>query len=126
MLVNADKNQLCQVLINLIINAIDAMNGSGVLTLRTYEDRVKGLAYIEVGDTGSGIATENLSKIFDPFFSTKELGKGTGLGLSMAYGMMEENNGRIFVKCTGPQGTVFALELPAVAATDLILFDSIG
>ncbi len=126
LLVNADKNQLCQVLINLIINAIDAMNGSGVLTLRTYEDRVKGLAYIEVGDTGSGIATDNLSKIFDPFFSTKELGKGTGLGLSMAYGMMEENNGRIFVKSTGPQGTVFALELPAVAATDLILFDSIG
>lgn len=126
LLVNADKNQLCQVLINLIINAIDAMNGYGVLTLRTHEDRVKGMAYLEVGDSGGGIAPENLTKIFDPFFSTKELGKGTGLGLSMAYGMMEENSGRIFVKSTGPSGTVFALELPAVPLTDLILFDSIG
>jgi two-component system, NtrC family, sensor kinase len=126
LLVNADKNQLCQVLINLIINAIDAMNGYGVLTLRTCEDRTTGMAYLEVSDTGGGIAPDNLSKIFDPFFSTKELGKGTGLGLSMAYGMMEENSGRIFVKSTGPSGTVFALEMPAVPLTDLILFDSIG
>ena len=126
LLVNVDKNQLCQVLINLIINAIDAMNGSGVLTLRTYEDRVKGMVYLEVSDTGSGIPQENLTKIFDPFFSTKELGKGTGLGLSMAYGMMEENSGRIFVKSTGLSGTTFSLELPAVPHTDLILFDSIG
>jgi two-component system, NtrC family, sensor kinase len=126
LLVNADKNQLCQVVINLIINAIDAMNGYGVLTLRTHEDRVKGMAYLEVGDSGGGIAPENLTKIFDPFFSTKELGKGTGLGLSMAYGMMEENSGRIFVKSTGSSGTVFSLEMPAVPLTDLILFDSIG
>ena len=67
-----------------------------------------------------------MSKIFDPFFSTKELGKGTGLGLSMAYGIMEENHGRIFVKKTGPQGTTFALELPLVPMSDIILFDTIG
>lgn len=126
LLVNADKNQLCQVVINLIINAIDAMDGQGKLTLHTFEDEKSGKAYFEVSDTGGGIPAENMTKIFDPFFSTKELGKGTGLGLSMAYGMMEENHGRIFVKTTGPQGTTFALELPVVPMSEIILFDSIG
>jgi PAS domain S-box-containing protein len=126
LLVYADKNQLCQVLINLIINAIDAMEGNGVLTLHTFEDTVSGKAFLEVGDTGGGISQDYISKIFDPFFSTKELGKGTGLGLSMAYGIMEENRGRIFVKETSPEGTTFALELPAVPVSEVILFDSIG
>ncbi len=126
LLVHADKNQLCQVLINLIINAIDAMEGKGMLILRTIEERVEGKAVLEVSDNGGGIPQENLSKIFDPFFSTKELGKGTGLGLSMSYGIMEENDGRIFVKETGPQGTTFALELPVVPMSEMILFDSIG
>jgi PAS domain S-box-containing protein len=126
LLVNADKNQLCQVVINLIINAIDAMDGHGTLTLKTFEDGKSGKACLEVSDTGGGISHENMSKIFDPFFSTKELGKGTGLGLSMAYGMMEENHGRIFVKTTGPQGTTFALELPVVAMSEIMMFDSIG
>jgi PAS domain S-box-containing protein len=126
LLVYADKNQLCQVVINLIINAIDAMEEQGVLTLRTFLDAVNNKAMLEVVDTGSGIPVENKSKIFDPFFSTKELGKGTGLGLSMAYGIMEDNHGRIFVKETGSQGTTFALELPAVPSSELILFDSIG
>jgi PAS domain S-box-containing protein len=125
-LVNADKNQLCQVVINLIINAIDAMDGNGVITLHTFEDADKDKAYLEVSDTGGGISPENMSKIFDPFFSTKELGKGTGLGLSMAYGMMEENHGRIFVRKTGPQGTTFTLELPLVPMSDIILFETIG
>jgi len=125
-LVNADKNQLCQVVINLIINAVDAMDGNGTLTLRTCEDRANRKAILEVGDTGGGIPAENMSKIFDPFFSTKEVGKGTGLGLSMAYGIMEENHGRIYVKQTGPEGTTFALELPLVPMSDVILFDTIG
>jgi signal transduction histidine kinase len=125
-LVNADKNQLCQVVINLIINAVDAMDGNGTLTLRTLEDRQSRKAILEVSDTGGGIPEENMSKIFDPFFSTKEVGKGTGLGLSMAYGIMEENHGRIYVKETGPEGTTLALELPLVPMSDLILFDSIG
>jgi PAS domain S-box-containing protein len=122
--INADLNQLCQVVINLIINAIDAMNGKGVLTFSVYEQEKK--AYIEVSDTGCGISEENISKIFDPFFTTKEPGKGTGLGLSMAYGIMEENEGRIFVKQTGLQGTTFALELPAFDRKTDIFFDSIG
>ncbi len=125
-LINADKNQLCQVLINLTINAIDAMEGNGTLTLRTYRDREVGRAYIEVIDTGSGIPQENLAKVFDPFFTTKEIGKGTGLGLSMAYGILEENHGRISVKQTGPEGTTILLELPEELVADKFQFMSIG
>ena len=125
-LINADKNQLCQVLINLIINAFDAMEGSGTLTLTTYRDRKAGKAFIEIADTGSGIPPENLSKIFDPFFTTKDVGKGTGLGLSMAYGIMEENHGRISIKSTGPEGTVILLELPEEPVSNEFHFMSIG
>ncbi|SDO83937.1 PAS domain-containing sensor histidine kinase [Desulforhopalus singaporensis] len=125
-LVNADKNQLCQVVINLIINAIDAMEGQGTITIRTYRDRQAGKAFIEVADTGPGIPEEHLSKVFDPFFTTKELGKGTGLGLSMAYGIMEENHGKISIKETGPQGTVILLEFPEEPISDEFHFMSIG
>jgi two-component system NtrC family sensor kinase len=125
-LVNADKNQLCQVLINLIINAFDAMEGSGTLTLKTYRDRKENKAYIEVTDTGSGIPQENLSKVFDPFFTTKEVGKGTGLGLSMAYGILEENHGKISIKQTGPEGTTILLELPEEPVSSEFQFMSIG
>jgi len=110
--INADKNQLCQIVINLIINALDAMDGRGTLTFRVYEEKETQRAFLEIADTGCGIPDENISKIFDPFFTTKELGKGTGLGLSMAYGIMVENQGRISVKNTGHEGTTFMLELP--------------
>lgn len=125
-LINADKNQLCQVIINLIINAIDAMEDGGTLTLKTYRNLDKGKAYIEVSDTGTGISPENISKIFDPFFTTKEVGKGTGLGLSMAYGILEENHGKISVKKTSETGTVILLELPEEQVTDEFQFMSIG
>ncbi|MFT5698883.1 MAG: two-component system NtrC family sensor kinase [Desulforhopalus sp.] len=125
-LINADQNQLCQVIINLIINAIDAMEGGGTLTLRTYRNRSKSKAYIEVSDTGTGIPTENLSKVFDPFFTTKEVGKGTGLGLSMAYGILEENHGKITIEKTDQTGTVILLELPEEKVTDEFQFMSIG
>ncbi|MGB3211518.1 MAG: PAS domain S-box protein [Desulforhopalus sp.] len=125
-LVNADKNQLCQVLINLIINAFDAMEGSGTLTLKTYRDRKANKAFIEVSDTGNGIAQEHLSKVFDPFFTTKEVGKGTGLGLSMAYGILEENHGKISIKHTGPEGTTILLELPEEPVSSEFQFMSIG
>ncbi len=125
-LINADKNQLCQVLINLILNAIDAMEGCGTLTLKTCRERRTGKACIEITDTGTGIPPENLAKVFDPFFTTKELGKGTGLGLSMAYGIMEENHGRISIKNTGPGGTTILLELPEEPVTDEFQFMSIG
>lgn len=125
-LVNADKNQLCQVLINLIINAFDAMEGRGTLTLRTFRNRKEQKAFIEVTDTGSGIPQENLSKVFDPFFTTKEVGKGTGLGLSMAYGILEENHGRITITKTGPEGTTILLEFPEEPISDEFHFMSIG
>ena len=124
-LVNADKNQLCQVVINLLINAFDAMEGSGTLTLTTYRNDSH-RAFIEVSDTGCGISDEDASKIFEPFFTTKELGKGTGLGLSMAYGIMQENDGGISIKSTGPEGTTIVLELPEEPVTDEFTFVSIG
>jgi two-component system, NtrC family, sensor kinase len=124
--INADMNQLCQIVINLIINALDAMEGTGTLTFRVYQGKEREKAFLEVIDTGSGIPEENISKIFDPFFTTKELGKGTGLGLSMAYGIMEENQGRIFVKKTGPEGTTIMLELPSARIPKDILYLSIG
>ncbi len=124
--ITADKNQLCQVVINLIINAMDAMDGSGTLTLKTSGDPRSGRAFVEVSDSGSGISEDDLSKIFDPFFTTKAPGKGTCLGLSMAYGVLEENGGKISVKCTGPEGTTVRLQLPAMAGSDSLLFDSIG
>lgn len=112
MLINVDTNKLNQVIINLIINAADAMGGRGTLTVRTYRDKLVKKVYLEIADTGSGIAEENLSRIFDPFFSTKPKGKSTGLGLSIAYGIVEEHGGSISVKQTGPEGTTFMLELP--------------
>lgn len=112
MLVQVDSNQINQVIINLVMNAIDAMDGTGTLTFRTYRSKSAGKVFLEVTDSGCGIPTENITRVFDPFFSTKEPGKGTGLGLSTAYGIVEENGGRIFIKATGSQGTTFVLELP--------------
>lgn len=124
--INADKTQLCQVVINLIINAIDAMGGNGRLTFKTSGEPRSGRAFLDVCDSGGGIPEENLSKVFDPFFTTKAPGQGTGLGLSMAYGVLEENQGKIFVKETGPGGTVIRLRLPAMANSGGVVFDSIG
>jgi two-component system, NtrC family, sensor kinase len=112
MLIHADRNQLCQVVINLVMNAIDAMDRVGTLTLRTYRDLDDTKVYLEISDTGCGIPVENLSKVFDPFFTTKEPGKGTGLGLSTVYGIVKDNEGNISVKETGKQGTTFIVELP--------------
>jgi two-component system NtrC family sensor kinase len=120
MLVKVDRSQLNQVIINLVRNAIDAMERKGTLTLKTYCERRKkgvgkpdaaGFAYIEISDTGFGISEENLPRIFDPFFTTKDLGKGTGLGLSTVYGIVQENGGTIWVKETSPAGTTFIVEL---------------
>ena len=125
-LVNADKNQLCQVTINLIINAVDAMEGEGILTIRVYRNAKTATAYLEVSDTGTGIPEEDISKVFDPFFTTKEPGKGTGLGLSMAFAIMEKNNGEITIKDTSPNGTTFLLSLPEEPIEDEFMFMSIG
>jgi PAS domain S-box-containing protein len=112
MLIRADKNQLIQVIINLVMNAIDAMERKGTLTFLTYRSKNDKKVYIEVSDTGCGIPEENLSKVFDPFFTTKGPEKGTGLGLSTSYGIVKGNGGRITIKETGPKGTTFLIEFP--------------
>ena len=128
MLIKVDRSQLNQVIINLVINAIDAMERKGTLTLRTYCDKGKkrgvgkkgpaGFAYLEASDTGCGIPEDNLPRIFDPFFTTKALGKGTGLGLSTVYGIVQENSGNIWVKETSQAGTTFIIELPLCQGAD--------
>ncbi len=112
MFIHSDKNQLSQVIINLVLNAVDAMGKKGILTLRTYKENSTGKICIEISDSGCGISKENTHKIFDPFFTTKGLGKGTGLGLSTVYGIVKENNGDISVKETSAKGTTFILKLP--------------
>jgi len=111
-LIHADKNQLSQVIINLIMNAIDAMERKGSLIFRTYRNKPDKKAYIEVSDTGCGIPKDSLTKVFDPFFTTKETGKGTGLGLSTSYGIVKENGGHISIKEMSSKGTTFLIELP--------------
>lgn len=112
MLIHADKNQLSQVIINLVMNAIDAMEKRGALTFRTYRNKPARKVYVEISDTGGGISEESISKVFDPFYTTKGAGKGTGLGLSTAYGIVKENGGEISIKDTRPEGTTFLIELP--------------
>ena len=111
-LIRADKNQLSQVIINLVMNAVDAMERKGVLTFRTYFSKSNQKVCMEISDTGCGIPEENLSKVFDPFFTTKGQEKGTGLGLSTSYGIVQENGGHISIKETSPKGTTFLIEFP--------------
>jgi len=118
MLINADTSKLNQVLINLVINAADAMNGVGTITLTSYRNKAIKKIFLEIKDVGKGIPHENLSKIFDPFFTTKEVGKSTGLGLSIVYGLIEEHGAKISVKKTGSKGTTFVLEFPMYIASE--------
>lgn len=106
-----NQGKLQQVFLNLFINAKDAMPAGGELLVRTssYDSTFR----IDVVDTGVGISEENLKKIYDPFFTTKELGRGTGLGLSVTYGIIQEHSGKISVDSKPGQGTRFTLELPA-------------
>ena len=109
-LVDADEGQLQQALIALATNAIDAMNGDGTLTFHA-SSRPRQVV-IEIQDTGHGIAPENVSKIFEPFYTTKEVGKGTGLGLAVCYGIITEHGGRLSVRSNVGEGTTFSIFLP--------------
>jgi two-component system cell cycle sensor histidine kinase/response regulator CckA len=123
--VKADKTQFVQVIINLAVNAKDAMPGGGCLTIRTrnVSEResiklsdlgiaVGEYALIEVEDTGIGIPPDVLGKIFEPFFTTKEIGKGTGLGLSTVYGIVKQTGGYVFADSKVGAGTTFRVYLP--------------
>jgi signal transduction histidine kinase len=111
-MVNYDPQQIEQVLINMIHNAIQAMPDRGSLQVRLA--RNDGNAFLDIQDSGSGIAPQNLKRIFDPFFTTKPEGQGTGLGLSVSYGIIANHNGHIDVQSELGQGTTFTIVLPAI------------
>jgi PAS domain S-box-containing protein len=124
----ADASQFETALVNMAINARDAMEGAGTLTLRLVCDQampaIRGhgpsrnpFAAVSVADTGSGIDPETLGRIFEPFFTTKEVGKGTGLGLSQVIGFAKQSGGDVDVVSAVGQGTTFTLYLPQVEAT---------
>jgi PAS domain S-box-containing protein len=114
----ADRHMLEQVLMNLILNAVQAIRGEGVVTVRTGHDGP--WCTIEVEDTGSGIPPDVLPKIFDPFFTTKGQGEGTGLGLSVSLGIVERHGGEIAVKSQVGRGTTFIVRLPAISVRSMV------
>ena len=128
--VKADLNQFEQVVVNLAVNARDAMPHGGSLSIRTrnvpaaecasfgHRELTEGdYALVEVEDTGTGIPADVLKKIFEPFFTTKEVGKGTGLGLSMVYGIIKQTGGFIYAESEPGKGTTFRIFLPRHIAT---------
>jgi len=108
----ADSGQLQQVFMNIILNAAEAMNGKGILTLRTWLDPVRQEIAVEIVDTGHGIKEEDKRRLFEPFFTTKEVGKGTGLGLAISYGIVKKHQGTIDVRSEVGQGAAFTIKLP--------------
>ena len=112
----ANAGKLQQVFTNLILNARDAMFDGGIITLNTRIGDDNSTVIIEVTDTGEGIDTQNLSKIYDPFFTTKAVGSGTGLGLAVTYGIVQEHSGTIEAISEVGAGTTFHLEFPGVRA----------
>lgn len=117
-LVSADAQQLGHVFMNLIINAAQAMEGQGTITITTKESANKDRVIIEIADTGPGIPSEDLEHIFEPFFTTKEEGKGTGLGLSVVYGIVENHGGTISARSIPDRGSSFSIELPISHETE--------
>ena len=110
--IRADKHQLEQVFLNMLLNAEHAMEKEGTLTVTTSLSDAKDTVIIKFADTGKGIPKENLEHIFEPFFTTKEEGEGTGLGLSMSYGIIKSHGGTIDVESTVGEGTTFTVQLP--------------
>jgi two-component system cell cycle sensor histidine kinase/response regulator CckA len=128
-MVRVDPGQFDQVIINLAVNARDAMPGGGTLTIRTgtesFDQPIQrgpetmppgDYVKIEVSDTGTGIPKEHLTRIFEPFFSTKEVGAGTGLGLSTVYGILRQTDGFVVVESELGQGAAFSIYLPRIEA----------
>jgi signal transduction histidine kinase len=111
-MISGNANQIQQVLVNLMINAQQAMEGSPgevtVTTLSLDSSHVQ----VQIRDNGSGIPEDIQAKIFEPFFTTKEVGKGTGLGLSVSYGIIKEHKGEIKVESSPEKGTTFKIEFP--------------
>lgn len=128
-LVLVDKGQFEQVIINMVVNARDAIEGAGAISLTTQNCELKkakryghdvipagSYVLVEINDTGAGIKPEIIDRIFDPFFSTKEVGSGTGLGLSTVYGIVKQTGGFIHVNSKVGEGTTFTIYLPRDAS----------
>ena len=111
-----DPSQIERVFMNMIINAAEAMEGYGLLTLTTRFNPVDGFIEVEFADTGRGIFEHDLENIFDPFFTTKQVGRGTGLGLAISYGIIKEHKGTISVESEVDEGTTFIVRLPVAVA----------
>ena len=109
---HGDRKSLQQVFLNLFINAIQAMLDGGTLTLKAHPAEDGQWLKVEVTDTGVGIEPEHLPRIFDPFYTTKQVGRGTGLGLSVTYGIVEKHGGHIEVESQRGKGSTFTVILP--------------
>jgi two-component system NtrC family sensor kinase len=107
-----DENQLEQVFVNLLLNAIQAIDENGVIAVRSHMDSKQAFLMVEIADTGCGIAKENLDKIFEPFFSTKK--EGSGLGLAVSYGIIQNHQGQVEVESEEGKMTRFRITLPIV------------
>jgi two-component system NtrC family sensor kinase len=108
----ADSAQLQQVFMNIILNAAEAMDGNGILTLNTSLDGDRKFIEVKFSDSGHGIKKEDKKRLFEPFFTTKEVGKGTGLGLAISYSIIRKHNGTIDVKSRVGKGSTFTVKLP--------------
>lgn len=106
----ADQHKMGQVVMNILLNAVQAIKGKGQIRVKTFQEN--GWCCIEVMDNGNGIPPDMLPRIFDPFFTTKDVGKGTGLGLAVSLGIVEMHSGRIDVKSELGKGTTFTVKLP--------------
>jgi two-component system, cell cycle sensor histidine kinase and response regulator CckA len=114
-LVKADPGQIEQVIMNLVVNARDAMPAGGRLTIETANAGAQ--VMLAVSDTGTGMDSETAARVFEPFFTTKEVGKGTGLGLAMAYGIVKQSGGDIRVESEPGRGATFRIFLPRLDRT---------
>ena len=110
--ITGDYNQVQQCIMNVIFNAMEAMPDGGKLTIRTFFKKKNRMVHISITDTGCGIPEENLSIIFEPFFSTKEESQGVGLGLSVVYGIIREHQGNIYVESEVGTGSTFTIRFP--------------
>jgi two-component system NtrC family sensor kinase len=116
-----DPSQIQQVFMNMIINAAEAMNGTGQLTLTTRHVPEDSAVEVQFTDSGHGIKEEDLDRIFNPFFTTKEVGHGTGLGLAISYGIVKEHKGAITVESEEGQGATFIIRLPVTSSDKEII-----
>lgn len=110
--ISADPAQIQQVFVNIIMNAADAMNGKGALTVATKSSDRDNYVEVSFADTGKGIFSDELGRVFEPFFTTKGIGQGTGLGLSISYGIIQQHGGTIKVSSRVGQGSTFVVILP--------------